>query len=128
MVDSLDALHRGGRVPKGVAVAGDALHVKPLLNFDLEGKLGLSGAAHGRKKGLSKLAKFYAKNHIDPESGAIVAIGDANCPKDGDALADELREKYSGITVLRSTIGPTIGCHVGPGMVSCCFWGADRRA
>ena len=128
MVDSLDALHRGGRVSKTAAIAGDALHVKPLLNFDLEGKLGLSGAAHGRKKGLAKLANFYAKNHIDPENGAIVAIGDADCPKDGDVLADELRAKYPGITVLRSTIGPTIGCHVGPGMVSCCFWGTDRRA
>lgn len=126
-VDGLDALHRGGRIPKGVAVAGDVLRVKPMLDFDLEGKLGMAGVAHGRKKSLSNLVKFYIKNHIDPESGAIVAIGDADCPQDGDALADQLRSKYPGITVLRSTIGPTIGCHVGPGMVSCCFWGTDRR-
>ena len=31
------------------------------------------------------------------------------------------------VRVLPSTIGPTIGCHVGPGMLSCCFWGSDRR-
>ena len=38
-----------------------------------------------------------------------------------------LARKFPGLTVLRSTIGPTIGCHVGPGMMSCVFWGADRR-
>jgi len=127
MVDGLESLARGGRIPKGVAVAGDMLHVKPLLDFDLEGKLRMAGAAHGRKKGLSRLEKFYVKAHVDAQSGPIVAIGDADCPQDGDALAESLKKRYPELTVLRSTIGPTIGCHVGPGMVSCCFWGADRR-
>ena len=31
MVDDLDALHRGGRIPASVAAAGSALNVKPLL-------------------------------------------------------------------------------------------------
>ncbi len=31
------------------------------------------------------------------------------------------------LAITRPTIGPTIGSHVGPGMVSCCFWGKDRR-
>ena len=28
---------------------------------------------------------------------------------------------------LETNIGPTIGCHVGPGMVPVSFWGEDRR-
>lgn len=127
MVDDLDALHRGGRIPKSVAMAGDVLHVKPLLNFDLEGRLGTAGAVRGRRKGLERLARFYQTHHVDPAGGPIAAIGDADAPQDGDALATLLEERYPELRVLRSTIGPTIGCHVGPGMVSCCFWGRDRR-
>lgn len=127
MVDDLDALRRGGRIPKSVAAAGDVLRVKPLLHFDLEGKLGMVGVARSRKKGLAKLAKFYQTHHIDPADGPIAAIGDADAPYDGDALAALLKERYPELRVLRSTIGPTIGCHVGPGMVSCCLWGRDRR-
>ena len=52
MVDNLDALHRGGRLPKGVAVIGDALDVKALLHFNLDGTLGIRAVARGRKKGM----------------------------------------------------------------------------
>ncbi len=127
MVDGLEALHRGGRVPKTVAVAGDKLNVKPLLTFDLEGKLALCGATRGRKKGLAKLEANFEKKHADGEAPLVVGIGDADAVAEADALADRLRAHYPELRVLRSTIGPTIGCHVGAGMISCCFWGADRR-
>ena len=38
-----------------------------------------------------------------------------------------LQAEEPELRVMTSNIGPTIGCHVGPGMLSCCFWGADRR-
>ena len=55
-------------------------------------------------------------------------MGDADAPDDGYAVASVLREFDSELAVSRPTIGPTIGSHVGPGMVSCCFWGHDRRS
>ena len=128
MVDDLDALHRGGRVPKSVATIGGALDVKPLLTFDLAGKLGVTGISRGRKKGLRKLAENYRKTRSRGEDGLVVAIGDADARADADVLAGQIREQLPGVRTLRSTIGPTIGCHVGPGMVSCCVWGEDRRS
>ena len=127
MVDDLEALHRGGRVPKTVAAIGGALDVKPLLSFDLTGRLSMTGVSRGRRKGLRKLAQNFLSHHAKDEEGLVVAIGDADCPQDGDLLADMIRKDCPGVRVLRSTIGPTIGSHVGPGMVSCCFWGEDRR-
>lgn len=127
MVENLDALHRGGRVPKSVAVVGGLLDVKPLLTWDLKGALAVISVGRGRKKALRQLKEFYERVHDDDVCGATVAIGDADCPEDGDWLAAELKAEYPGITVYRSTIGPTIGTHVGRGMVSCCCWGADRR-
>lgn len=69
MVDDLDALHRGGRIPASVAAAGSALNVKPLLTFDTSGHLALTGAARGRKKGLKQMAEFFAKEH-DTQGGS----------------------------------------------------------
>ena len=31
------------------------------------------------------------------------------------------------LTVIRSSISPVIGSHVGPGMVALVFWSSDRR-
>jgi DegV family protein with EDD domain len=128
MVDNLASLHRGGRVPKTVAVAGDKLNVKPLLTFSLTGELGIVGVARGRKKGLAKLVDYFRRGCAKDGGNLVVAIGDADAREDGDALAERIKEQFPGARTLRSTIGPTIGCHVGPGMVSCCFWGEDRRS
>lgn len=114
MVDDLDALHRGGRIPASVAFAGSKLDLKPLLNFDTNGKLSLAGASHGRKKGLKQLASFYEKAHADSE-------------KDADRVCELLAKQDDSITVIKHNIGATIGSHVGAGMVSISFWGTDRR-
>ena len=127
MVDSLDALHRGGRVPKSVALVAGALDAKPLLNFNVDGSLGIIGVTRGRAKGMKKLVQHYLEYHDDALHGPVVSIGNADCPEDLDRLANLLRAENPELRVLTSTIGPTIGCHVGPGMVSCCFWGPDRR-
>lgn len=127
MVDNLDALHRGGRLPKGVAVIGDALDVKALLHFNLDGSLGIRMVARGRKKGMRKMIEYFEKNRELEPYGHVVAVGDADVPEDGYELASELRAFDPELEVSRPTIGPTIGSHVGPGMVSVCFWGADRR-
>ena len=49
MVDDLDALRRGGRIPNSVAMAGSALDVKPLLNISVDGRLSLVGVARAEE-------------------------------------------------------------------------------
>ena len=127
MVDDLEALHRGGRIPASVAVVGGKLDVKPLLTFDIEGKLSVVGVARGRKKGLRRLADYFAKNHNTDMYSNIAAVGNADAPLDAKRLRDLISRQDDSTMFLETSIGPTIGCHVGPGMISVCFWGDDRR-
>lgn len=127
MVEDLDALRRGGRIPGSVAVAGAALDVKPLLTVDADGKLALCGVARGRKKGLRQLAEYYAKNAEPNEYGNYVVIGSADAPKDLQRLHELLEKENEGILLIETSIGPVIGAHVGPGMVAVAFWGKDKR-
>lgn len=126
-VENLDTLHRGGRVPKTVALVAGALDAKPLLHFDVDGKLGIVGVTRGRAKSIKRLVKHYAEAHTDEGFGSCIAIGNADCPEDLERLRELLLEVDPDAEILTSNIGPTIGCHVGPGMISCCFWGTDRR-
>lgn len=125
MVDDLDALRRGGRIPSSVATAGSKLDLKPLLAFDLNGKLTLVGAAHGRKKGIKQLAASFAKNRAEGER--VVLVGNADCVKDANRLAELLLKEDESLTVITHTVGATIGSHVGADMISVSFWGPDRR-
>lgn len=127
MVDDLNSLRRGGRIPSGVAIAGAMLDVKPLLTWDLDGKLAMMGVARGRKKAIRKMAEYYEKNHNTDIYSAVAAVGNADCAHDLGRLEDLIRRNDDSTVFIETSIGPTIGCHVGPGMMSCCFWGADRR-
>jgi len=127
MVDDLDALHRGGRLPKSIAAAGSKLDVKPLLSFDTTGNLTVVGIARGRKKGLRQMAEFFEKTHDTAAMERTAGVGNADCPHDAERLRDLLRQRDDSVMVQLTNVGPTIGSHVGPGMVSLSFWGPDRR-
>lgn len=127
MVDDLESLRRGGRIPSTVAYAGAKLDVKPLLNISIEGKLALTGVARGRKKGIRQLAEYCSKRMTDQMPGRCVVIGNADCPKDAARLKELLAKEDDNLLFLESSIGPVIGSHVGPGMLAVVFWGGDRR-
>ena len=127
MVDDLESLRRGGRIPDAVAYAGAKLDVKPMLTIGLDGRLSMRGVARGRKKGIRQMAEFY-NSHVDRNNPSqTVATGNADCPKDAQRLQELISKENDGVMFLDSTIGPVIGCHVGPDMVSVVFWGGDRR-
>ncbi len=127
MVDDLESLRRGGRIPSSIALAGAKLDVKPLLGFDLDGNLTLVGVARGRKKGIRALAEYHAKN-VDASTGSKdVVIAGSDCPKDVERLKDLLSKQDDGTLFLETSIGPVIGSHVGPDMIALVFWGKDRR-
>lgn len=127
MVDDLDSLRRGGRIPSSVAYAGAKLDVKPLLSIDTEGKLVLTGVARGRKKGLKALVDYYKKRVNSSSPGQNVVIGNSDCPKDAQRLMELMAKEDDSLMFLESEIGPVIGSHVGPGMVAIVFWGQDKR-
>lgn len=127
MVEDLDTLRRGGRIPATVAVAGSALDVKPLLTIDADGTLKLVGVARGRKKGIRQLAEYYKKNAAEYGGAEYVVLGSADCDKDRARLRDMIAKEDEDLLMVECSIGPVIGSHVGPGMLAVAFWGADKR-
>ena len=127
MVDDLEALRRGGRIPASVAYAGSKLDVKPLLGITADGKLAVTGVARGRKKGIKALYEYYLKRRSSDAPGQNVVIGNADCPKDAERLMNLLSKEDDSLMFLETSIGPVIGSHVGPGMIAIVFWGQDAR-
>lgn len=127
-LDSLHWLAAGGRIPPAAAQVGGKLDVKPELSYDVNGSLSLKGMCRGRRKALRAILKDFENNYAHDPSLPMV-IMDADAPKDAEWLEKKIREMEgcADITVVRSSISPVIGSHVGPGMVAAAFWGTDRR-
>ena len=126
-LDSFDALARGGRIPPAAATVGGKLDIKPELSYDLAGSLSLIGVNRGRKKALKSILKSFRENYV-PDRTMPIAIMTADADKDGDWLEAAIRkeEGCADVTIIRSSVGPTIGSHGGPGMVACAFCGKNR--
>lgn len=126
-IDTMDYLAAGGRIPPAAAQLSSKLDVKAELSYDLTGALSLVGVNRGRKKALKAILKSFHENYVlDPSMPVVIASSDAE--KDADWVEGAVRreEGCENLSIIRGSVGPTIGAHVGPGMVALIFWGKNR--
>lgn len=123
LVDTLEYLHRGGRVSKAVAVAGGLLALKPVL-FVAGGEIGMLGKARGSKQGNNLLVQeIEACGGVDFSLPVLLGY---------TGLTDVLLQKYIddsqhlwqplGQRPPCACIGSVVGTHVGPGAVAAAFF------
>jgi DegV family protein with EDD domain len=122
----LETLRRGGRIPDVAAIAGAKLDIRPILTFDIDGNLAFFGAARGRKKSIKQLLQIF-NERFEGEGPSTVIVGAADATKEQEALAEQVLKASSRAAIWHTSVGPSIGSHVGPDMVALTFWGADRR-
>lgn len=125
---TLEYLRRGGRISNTVALLGGALSIKPVLELR-DGVVGMLGKARGSKNGSNYLVKETEKHGIDFSMPLCVGY---------TGLSDELLQQYiqdsraiweGHIEELPiSTVGATIGTHVGPGAVVVAFFDSTTNA
>ena len=128
-LENLDQLAAGGRIPPAAAQLTGRLDVKVELSYDFVGALTLVGINRGRKKALRSLVNSFEEDRDPNVTNMPAIIVTADAEKDGDWVEDAVR-KIDGcedMVIIRGSVGPILGSHVGPGMVGFGFWGKDRR-
>lgn len=124
-VDDLVYLKRGGRVSPTVALIGTMLSIKPVMHMDDEGHLAVVSKARGRKASLKQLVEEMKKTAIEPETQEIfICHGDALA--EAEALGECIRRELQVKNVIINYVGPVIGAHTGPGVISIFFLGTKR--
>lgn len=124
-VDDLSHLLRGGRVSKVIATVGGKLNIKPVLHMDNEGHLVPVTVVRGRKNSLKALAERYDKLAQAPGTSPVY-ICHGDCQEDVDYLASLLKEHHGTAVDMIADVGPVIGAHTGPGVISLFFVGTER--
>jgi DegV family protein with EDD domain len=115
-VDTLDYLHRGGRMKGSQALVGTLLGIKPVLWLN-EGRIELWSKARGKKKALQIMLDETVKAMPENEP-AIAVIFDTAAEGEALALGKALGERLNLEQLYRSEIGPVVAAHVGPGCVA----------
>lgn len=124
-VDTFDHLKHGGRVSATSATMGTLLGIKPLIHVDDNGKLVSVGKPRGKKKALQALLSNMEKGWM-PEISKQVIIGHGDSPEVAKELRDMVAEHFPDAEIYIAPIGPVIGAHAGPGVMTVFFWGSNH--
>lgn len=121
VVDDLNHLKRGGRLTSTKAVIGTLFQIKPIIHLDENGSLVNVFNAKGKKQGLRMLVDLFKQKALDPEDH-VIGISHGDCIEDAEFLRAMVLQRFKVKKVIINNVGPVIGSHVGPGMVSLCFF------
>ncbi len=119
MLDTLEYLKKGGRIPKGVALIGTLMDVKPLIAVR-DGKVQMEGRARGIGNGIKKLFELIDKGPKIDRNYPIF-FGFANTSTHCERFREEAQVRYNLGDTPMPPIGGVIGTHVGPGATAIAF-------
>jgi len=122
-VDTLEYLHRGGRIGGAKRLLGTALNIKPLLHLE-EGSIEPLAQVRTKRKVVAQMLEI-AEERLNGKRMAEAAVLDVDSPEEGDAIAEQVKERFDISTVYRTAVSPVIGAHTGPGTVGIAFY-AER--
>ncbi|MFQ6101415.1 MAG: DegV family protein [Anaerolineae bacterium] len=119
-VDTLEYLHRGGRIGGAKRLMGTALNIKPLLHLE-EGRVEPLAQVRTKRKAVTRMLEV-AEERLGGKKMAGAAVLDIDSPEEGDAIAEQIRERFGVSTVYRTGVSPVVGAHAGPGTVGIAFY------
>ena len=114
VVNTLEYLHKGGRISHAVYTLGSLAQIKPIISVDVEGKVTLPGKAMGMRKGMDMLCKRLTARKPDGDHPLYVMY--TNNRSVAETLAQRLEAQgWGNIPAERIIpVGAAIGAHVGP--------------
>ena len=119
-LDTLEFLHRGGRIGTATKFLGSLLDIKPLVQIDHQkGTVEPSGQARTRKKSIEVLIERFFEQ-IQPSNPIHVAVLHGNALEEAKAIAERIRQRYAPKELLINITGPVLGIHTGPRALALC--------
>ena len=113
VVNSLENLHKGGRISHAVYTLGNLAQIKPIISVDNDGRVSLPGKVMGMRKGMDFLCKRLAARK--PDGAFPLYVMYTNNRAVGEQLAQRLAANGCVVPDERIIqVGAAIGTHVGP--------------
>ncbi|MBN2258468.1 MAG: DegV family protein [Anaerolineaceae bacterium] len=119
VVDTLEFLHRGGRIGGAARFLGTALNLKPVLEL-VDGKIEAIERVPTQRKALNRMIEVV-KERIADRTPVKIGILNANVPEKGHHLEAQCKQLFQPDEMIFSPVSPVIGTHAGPGTLGIAY-------
>ena len=115
LVDTLEYLHKGGRIGGASKLVGSLLQIKPILSIK-DGEIQAFDKVRTFKQALSKIEDWicdFGKDNPEP----CVSISHCNNLEEAERLAASLKQRLGVAEIPILIVPPAIVVHAGPGVL-----------
>ncbi len=118
-VDTLEFLHRGGRIGGGTRFIGSALNLKPILALK-DGRIEAEDRVRTKAKAHDRVLQLVAAD-VAGKSDVRLATVHANAEAEARVLLDRAARELGAIESILAAVSPVVGAHAGPGTIGLAF-------
>lgn len=118
-LDTLEYLHRGGRIGGASRFIGTVLNIKPQIVVDHKSGLVDAGTrSRTRKRAIKQLYDDFF-GQVSGDKLHISVLYSDN-PADAQPLLNQIKREFDSAELMLTRVSPVLGVHVGPGAVGLC--------
>lgn len=119
-VDTLEFLHRGGRIGGASRFLGTALNLKPILYLN-EGKVEALERVRTLKKAHKRLMELLETDVNGRTPINMMGVVSAAAQESATHLLHKIEKHFNPEEVMMANLSPVLGTHVGPGTVGVAY-------
>jgi DegV family protein with EDD domain len=120
VVDTLEFLHRGGRIGGAKRFVGSMLSIKPLLHIE-NGKVEPLASVRTKRKAINHMLDLAAEE-MASKSNVHAAVMNAVAPEEAAQVAEAVKQRINPVELFITELSPVIGTHAGPGTVGLIYY------
>ena len=119
-LDTLEYLHKGGRIGGASHFIGNLLNLKPQISVDHNsGEVAGGRRSRTRKKALNDLfVDFF--DQVDREKPLRIAVLHNAALEEAKTLTEKIKSEINPAEIIISIVSPVLGVHTGPRAVAIC--------
>jgi DegV family protein with EDD domain len=123
VVDTLEFLHRGGRIGGASRLIGSLLSIIPVLHLD-NGRIEPLAKVRTKRKAIQYALDVMA-NDTEGKDKIYAAILHASAPYEAAEFLETVKSRFDPVELTLAELSPVVGAHVGPGLVGIAYYGED---
>lgn len=119
VVDTLEFLHRGGRIGGASKLLGTALNIKPLLELR-EGRIEPIERVRTKTKALARMLDVL-EERLQGRTPVRLAVLHAAAEDEARGVLEQAKQRFNPVEAVLTDASPVVGAHAGPGTVGLAY-------